>query len=159
MYLHVVISVVTPCSPVTNTDVSKEQGASVFSFEIWWARSQPKHCGPEKVDFRLTVSIGHGPCPLVLNAHFPSNRIYNSITVFFTLPIVRYCKNYKTQRFGNWIYFRPQVRVGETRTPLDNPCQINYSYLNTWDQAMSEGDNRKICNKNCGKACTVMELR
>jgi hypothetical protein len=22
---------------------------------------------------------------------------------------VRYCKNYKTQRFGNWICFRPQV--------------------------------------------------
>jgi hypothetical protein len=33
----------------------------------------------------------------------------------------------------------------------------NYSYINTRDQALSKGDDRKICNKNCDEACT--ELR
>jgi hypothetical protein len=31
---------------------------------------------------------------------------------------------------------------------LDRLCQYNYSCMNTWDQAMSMGDNRKICKKN-----------
>jgi hypothetical protein len=34
-----------------------------------------------------------------------------------------------------------------------------YSYLNTWDQAVSKGDNRKTCNKNCDKARTFVEQR
>jgi hypothetical protein len=42
-------------------------------------------------------------------------RVYQfRITMFFfgggALFIVRYSKKYKTQRFGNWICFRPQVR-------------------------------------------------
>jgi hypothetical protein len=30
--------------------------------------------------------------------------------------IVRYSRDYKTRRFGNWIYFRPQVK-GRNKTP------------------------------------------
>jgi hypothetical protein len=26
------------------------------------------------------------------------------------LSVIRYCRNYKTQRFGKWICFRPQMR-------------------------------------------------
>jgi hypothetical protein len=63
---------------MTNTDVSKENGASVFCFEILWARSQPKHYSPEQVGFRLTVSVGHDPCPQVLSAHFSSTGIYST---------------------------------------------------------------------------------
>jgi hypothetical protein len=37
-------------------------------------------------------------------------------------------------------------------------CQIHYSYLITWDEANSEGDNRKICNTNCDKARTFREI-
>jgi hypothetical protein len=36
---------------------------------------------------------------------------------FWTLPIVRYSRNLKTQYLGSWICFRPQVR-GETPTLL-----------------------------------------
>jgi hypothetical protein len=33
---------------------------------------------------------------------------------FWTLSIVQYSRNQKTQRFGNWICFRPQImREGE----------------------------------------------
>jgi hypothetical protein len=42
---------------------------------------------------------------------------------------------------------------------LKNPCHINYSYLNTRDHPKSKEDNRKICSKNCDKACTGMELQ
>jgi hypothetical protein len=35
---------------------------------------------------------------------------------------------------------------------------INYSYIKTWDQAMSKVDNRKICCKDYDKACTDVEL-
>jgi hypothetical protein len=31
-------------------------------------------------------------------------------------------------------------------------------YLSTWDQANSMGDNKKICNKNCDRARTYMEI-
>jgi hypothetical protein len=37
--------------------------------------------------------------------------VYNTeLLGFWTLSIVRYFRNYKTQRFGNWTCFRPQVR-------------------------------------------------
>jgi hypothetical protein len=42
---------------------------------------------------------------------------YSELLGFRTLSIVRYSQNWKTQRFGNWICFRPQVR-GETPTLL-----------------------------------------
>jgi hypothetical protein len=35
-----------------------------------------------------------------------------------TLSIVRHSRNLKTQRLGNWICFRPQVRGGETPSLL-----------------------------------------
>jgi hypothetical protein len=37
-------------------------------------------------------------------------------------------------------------------------CQLPYNYLITWDQANSQGDKRKICNKNYDKACTCVGL-
>jgi hypothetical protein len=40
----------------------------------------------------------------------------------------------------------------------DDPCEIHYSYLITWDQANSAGDNKKIYNKNYDKARTFVEL-
>jgi hypothetical protein len=37
--------------------------------------------------------------------------VYNTLKLgFWTLSIVRYSRNSKTQRFGNGICFRPQVR-------------------------------------------------
>jgi hypothetical protein len=39
------------------------------------------------------------------------NLIFKSeLLGFWTLSIVRYSRNYKTQRFGNWLCFRLQVR-------------------------------------------------
>jgi hypothetical protein len=34
---------------------------------------------------------------------------------------------------------------------------MHYSYLIIWDQAKSEGDNKKLCNKNYDKARTGVE--
>jgi hypothetical protein len=45
--------------------------------------------------------------------------------------------SYDSQGYGGGIRPRP-------RTEFDNACLIHYSYLITSDQAMSEGDNRKI---------------
>jgi hypothetical protein len=40
----------------------------------------------------------------------PKNMLSNSELLFFwTLPTVRYSKNKRIQRFGNWICFHPQV--------------------------------------------------
>jgi hypothetical protein len=46
-------------------------------------------------------------------------EIGSELLSFWTLSIVPYSKNYKAQRFLNWIYFRPQVE-GET------PIQVNF---------------------------------
>jgi hypothetical protein len=35
----------------------------------------------------------------------PSDDVYNTQDAGF----LQYCKDYKTQRFGSWICFRPQV--------------------------------------------------
>jgi hypothetical protein len=43
--------------------------------------------------------------------------LYSDLLAFQTLSIVRYSKNKETQRFGNGICFRPQVK-GETLTLL-----------------------------------------
>jgi hypothetical protein len=54
---------------------------------------------------------------------------------------------------------RAMVEVfNPTSTWEDDTCQIQYSYLITWGQANSEGDNRKLGDKNCDKACTLVEL-
>jgi hypothetical protein len=175
--------------------------------------------------------------------------VYTTITAFFDLSIVRYSKNYRTQHFGNWICFCPQVRgntysVGSleltsiTRWPMSEsesyvmtdgqlaslswnkapiwdlqpdfyychrvagllvwgalpdertdllftiaagPHQHSHSWVQVlWNlrlyftvsdlrlpflsplmtqRALSKGDNKKICNKNCHKACTDLKLR
>jgi hypothetical protein len=61
---------------------------------------------------------------------------------------------------GTGFPFRRLLRLAGIRPRLhteDNPCQIHYRYLITWDQAMSKGDNTKICNINCDKASTGVE--
>jgi hypothetical protein len=60
------------------------------------------------------------------------------------LSVVRYSKNERTQRFGNCICFRPQVRgrrhllcrVSEKELPqsLDNLWQCNYGCIDTRDR-------------------------
>jgi hypothetical protein len=42
-----------------------------------------------------------------------------------------------------------------------SPCHYNYnfSYINTWDQALFIGDNREICNRNCDKTRTDQKLK
>jgi hypothetical protein len=50
---------------------------------------------------------------------------------FWTSPIVRYFKkHYRTQRFGNWICFRPQVKGGTATLsgPLERP-NLNQHFL------------------------------
>jgi hypothetical protein len=45
--------------------------------------------------------------------HLQNKYYADSITVFFlTFSIVRYSREQKTRRFGNWICFRPQVKEG-----------------------------------------------
>jgi hypothetical protein len=41
---------------------------------------------------------------------------------------------------------------------LINPCPIHYSYLINRNQAISKRGNRNICNKNCDKASTFVEI-
>jgi hypothetical protein len=56
---------------------------------------------------------------------------------FRTLSIVRYSRNQKTQRFGNWICFRPQVR-GETPTLLGPLERANLKRLRRETYPVSE---------------------
>jgi hypothetical protein len=45
---------------------------------------------------------------------------------FWILSIVRYFEeHYRTQRFGNWICFRPQVRGWETPTLLGPVIEVS----------------------------------
>jgi hypothetical protein len=67
---------------------------------------------------------------------------------------------------GSRLLFRRLVRLAGLQWRYSTPpphgvnqCQYNYRYINTWDKAMSEGDIRKICNKNCDKACPYLKLR
>jgi hypothetical protein len=49
------------------------------------------------------------------------------ITGFLDLSVVRYFKNQRTQRFGNWICFRLQV-MGETPAPLGSLGKVNLNH-------------------------------
>jgi hypothetical protein len=55
--------------------------------------------------------------------------VYNTQNswVFWTWSIVRYSRNQKAQRFGNWICFRPQER-GKTRTLLSPLERANLNH-------------------------------
>jgi hypothetical protein len=76
---------------------------------------------------------------------------------------------WRTRGFGNWVCFRPQVKVGE-KTPTQlgpleranfnhwTPLSDLHSYLIVWDQVNSAGDNQKLHNKNCDEAPTCVEL-
>jgi hypothetical protein len=46
----------------------------------------------------------------------PSIYTYSELLVSWTLSTVRYSRSEKTQRFGNWICFRPQVRGRKTHS-------------------------------------------
>jgi hypothetical protein len=49
--------------------------------------------------------------------------------VFGLRPLSSITKNYKSQRFGNWIRFRPQMREGDICTLLGPLERAN---LNHW---------------------------
>jgi hypothetical protein len=57
--------------------------------------------------------------------------VYNTqnYCFFFTFPIVRYSREQKTRRFGNWNCFRPQVKAEKTPTQLGSLERAN---LNHW---------------------------
>jgi hypothetical protein len=38
--------------------------------------------------------------------------MHSELLGFWTLSIVQYSRNYKTERFRNWICFHPQVKGG-----------------------------------------------
>jgi hypothetical protein len=54
--------------------------------------------------------------------------IRSELLGFWTLSIVQYCRKQETQRFGNWSYYRPQVRGG-VPTHLGPLERVN---LNHW---------------------------
>jgi hypothetical protein len=99
--------------------------------------------------------------------HLITGKRYPELLLFGMCPSSCNQKNYKTQGFGNWISFRPNVKE-ETTTLLGPLERANVNHWPTYvrfitaiyipeTQAMSKGDNRKICNKNCNKACTFVE--
>jgi hypothetical protein len=51
-----------------------------------------------------------------------NDRILNILVSFWTLSIVRISTNQKTQRFGNWIFFRLQARGGTYSTEKPKAC-------------------------------------
>jgi hypothetical protein len=53
----------------------------------------------------------------------------HKITEFWTFPIFRYSREFKTRRFRNWICFRPLVRGEKTPTQLGPLERAN---LNHW---------------------------
>jgi hypothetical protein len=56
--------------------------------------------------------------------------VYNTeLLGFWTFSIVRYSREQKTRRFGNWIFFRPQVTGKKTPTRLGPLERAN---LNHW---------------------------
>jgi hypothetical protein len=60
--------------------------------------------------------------------------------------------SYDSQGYGEGI--RPHLHTAV----IHKPCQIHYSYLITWDQANSEGDNKGICNKSFDEARACVEI-
>jgi hypothetical protein len=64
---------------------------------------------------------------------------------FWTLSIVQISTNKKTQRFGNWIYFRPQARVGWGAPTLQETKILPY-HLRTETDPVSE----TLCFLVCG---------
>jgi hypothetical protein len=70
--------------------------------------------------FQLTNYIQ--PCTSVLRNRlglvFEKREKKLELLCFWTFSIIWYSKNYKKQRFGDWICFHPQVGGGETATLL-----------------------------------------
>jgi hypothetical protein len=68
---------------------------------VWRKNSRNSHRG-WKYTFAVTLLSAHSKVPI--------DNIFNSeLLGFCTFSIVRYSRNYKTRRFGNWICFRLQV--------------------------------------------------
>jgi hypothetical protein len=55
---------------------------------------------------------------------------HSELLGFSILSIVRYSKNYRTQCFGNWICFLPQIRR-KTSTLLSSLEKANLNYWST----------------------------
>jgi hypothetical protein len=63
-------------------------------------------------------------------------RIHRIFLDFFNRPVFQ-----KTRRFGNWICFRPQVKVGEKTPTQLGPLEranLNHFYLRTETDPVSE---------------------
>jgi hypothetical protein len=76
-------------------------------------------------------------CPFEDRSHpneLWSYRIHKIFLDFFHRPVFQ-----KTRRFGNWICFRPQVKVGEkTPTQLGPLERANLNHLRTETDPVSE---------------------
>jgi hypothetical protein len=46
-----------------------------------------------------------------------------------------------------WITYQCQEKIFQLLDLLDNLCQQNYDYINSWNQALSVEDNRKMYNR------------
>jgi hypothetical protein len=57
-----------------------------------------------------TEVFGRGIVELWSVSKSPEDSSYSELLGFWTLSIIQYSGNYKTQRFGNWISFCPQMR-------------------------------------------------
>jgi hypothetical protein len=71
--------------------------------------------------------------PLTGASHTSETTALEFTEFFWTFSIVRYSK--KTRRFGNWICFRPQVKVGE-KTP-SQLGSLERADLNHWTAQLS----------------------
>jgi hypothetical protein len=52
---------------------------------------------------------------------------------FLDFSIVRYSRDYKTRRFGNWICFRPQVKGGGGEKTPTQLGPLERANLNHWN--------------------------
>jgi hypothetical protein len=94
----------------------------------------PEHGGSTSLRNVYEVSLPHSHCANPMHTF----RTYilsvsSDLLGFWTVCIVRYSRNLRTQRFGNWICFRPQVKM-KTPTPL---CPVERVNLHHWPTHVS----------------------
>jgi hypothetical protein len=91
-----------------------------------------------------------------LNCNFKHLMMTHNYCFFFLLfSILRYSRNYKTRRFGNWACFRPQVRR-KTPTQLGPVERAN---LNIWTQLSRCSRPRLRMQKISSRVLYFLEYR
>jgi hypothetical protein len=69
-----------------------------------------EHCPPWNCN-GWHWSVWQGHCRTLWSVdESPKDSSHSELLGFWTLSIIQYSRNYKTQHFGNWICFHPQVR-------------------------------------------------